>query len=527
MEKKRQIANIICFIRGSEPRNRKLDLIRPVTEQVKLLGRYNLKGTFLYQYDALISSDFTAPMKLCRTPVEIGVWLEIVEPLCRAAGIPWRGRPGFDWDWHAHCGFSVGYTLEERRRLCDVLFEKFRTVFGYYPRVIGSWMIDGYTLGYLYKRYNIIGSCNCKDQWGTDGYTLWGGYYGQAYYPSVNNGFCPAQTPDCQIPVPVFRMLGSDPIYQYDWGLEQSQSLESQELQGVVTLEPVFCGEGGGGDPKWVDWYLKENFAPDTLSFGYTQIGQENSFGWEAMEKGLCYQFSRISEMIKQGYLEAETLAETAFWFKEKYPLTPASTITAFEDWRGMNRKALWYCCRNYRANFLLRGGRVYIRDMFLFDQNYTERYRKEPCRTDYLIFDNLAVMDGNRWSGSNVRAGIYPMWESAPENSYTEVLSRHENTAENEISFYVSSVCGNYRVTCSEEQLIFKSDRPGLFLEFRQKADSPHAEINGRQLYFSQNGFAYSVTVSKGILKNSDSGIQISAEDNEICFHFFLYPSV
>ena len=94
MEKKRQIANIICFIRGSEPRNRKLDLIRPVTEQVKLLGRYSLKGTFLYQYDALIFSDFTAPMKLCRTPVEIGVWLEIVEPLCRAAGIPWRGRPG-------------------------------------------------------------------------------------------------------------------------------------------------------------------------------------------------------------------------------------------------------------------------------------------------------------------------------------------------------------------------------------------------------------------------------------------------
>ena len=30
-------------------------------------------------------------MEQCRVPVEIGVWLEVTEPLCQAAGIPWRG----------------------------------------------------------------------------------------------------------------------------------------------------------------------------------------------------------------------------------------------------------------------------------------------------------------------------------------------------------------------------------------------------------------------------------------------------
>ena len=43
----------------------------------------------------------------------------------------------------------------------------------------------------------------------------------------------PAQTKEGQIPVPVFRMLGSDPIYQYDTSLGES-------AQGVITLEPVW-----------------------------------------------------------------------------------------------------------------------------------------------------------------------------------------------------------------------------------------------------------------------------------------------
>ena len=54
-----------------------------------------------------------------------------------------------------------------------------------------------------------------------------------AYYPSRINAYMPAQTEEGQIPVPIFRMLGSDPIYQYDDGL-------GQERQGVISLEPVY-----------------------------------------------------------------------------------------------------------------------------------------------------------------------------------------------------------------------------------------------------------------------------------------------
>jgi hypothetical protein len=45
----------------------------------------------------------------------------------------------------------------------------------------------------------------------------------------------PAQNAENQIPVPIFRMLGSDPIHQYDNGLGTG-------WQRVVSLEPVYKG---------------------------------------------------------------------------------------------------------------------------------------------------------------------------------------------------------------------------------------------------------------------------------------------
>jgi hypothetical protein len=48
----------------------------------------------------------------------------------------------------------------------------------------------------------------------------------------------PAQTAANQIPVPVFRMLRSDPIYQYD-------AANPGEGQIVVTLEPVYKSDYG------------------------------------------------------------------------------------------------------------------------------------------------------------------------------------------------------------------------------------------------------------------------------------------
>ena len=400
---KRQIVNIVNFIRAVEPRS-PMDLMTPVKEQIRLMTEHNLRGTFLLQYDALILPEYTDLLKsLDPAQFELGVWFETVQPQVEAVGLPWRGR--FPWDWHAHCGFSVGYTKEEREKLVDVLYEKFKEIFGYYPRVFGSWFFDSHTIRYISDKYGLDAICNCKEQYGTDGYTLWGGYYGQAYYPSRTNVFMPAQTEEQQIPAPLFRMLGSDPVYQYDFGMDPNSG--AQKVQGVITLEPVYNG-GGGGVPAWVDWFLRENYNGDCLTFGYAQAGQENSFGWPSMKNGLTYQFAQFAKLRDEGKIEVEPLGDTGRWFKETYKTTPASAITAHTAFDDPDRNSVWYSSKFYRVNLYGDHGQMRIRDLHVFKEKCPDPYENTVCPGNEAVYETLPLIDGNRHSGNGVTAGGY-----------------------------------------------------------------------------------------------------------------------
>ena len=329
-----RIINIINFIRQTDYRVENADslLYETVCEQVKLVNKYDLPATFLLQYDALINPLYQDLLKSkLNAHSEIGAWWELTQPQIEAAGIKWRGE--HSWVSHANIAFSTGYTKEERERLVDVYMAKFKEIFGTYPKSIGSWFIDAHTLGYMYDKYKIVASCNCKDQVGTDGYTLWGGYWNQAYYPSRVNAYMPAQTEEGQIPVPIFRMLGSDPIYQYDDGL-------GQERQGVISLEPVY--EKAGMDRRWVDYFLESIVDQPCLAFNYAQAGQENSFTWSNMSKGLEMQIPILDSLRKENKIRVETLGESGAWFKECFKVTPPTAVTTLTDVRGEGNKTVW-----------------------------------------------------------------------------------------------------------------------------------------------------------------------------------------
>ncbi len=506
---KPQIVNIINFIRGAEPRLPELDLVKPVVGQIRLLKRYKLPGTFLLQYDALMQDRFIELLKAePEEGFEIGIWLEIVKPLVEKAGLEWRGREGFSWDWHSDVGFSVGYRPEERERLIDIVMEDFRRIFGSYPKSVGSWLIDAHSLGYMADKYKITASCNCKDQWGTDGYTLWGGYYNQAYYPSRSNVFSPAQNRENQIRVPVFRMLGSDPIYQYDAGMDDESNPSG--CQPVITLEPVYAR--GGGSPEWVRWFFRENFNGTCLSFGYAQAGQENSFGWEAMSNGLADQMALIAEKAKNGEVRVETLRSSAEWFKANYDVTPASVVAALSDWKNEGRKSIWYSSRFYRVNFYMDKENIRIRDIQLFDENYRERYIDSPCKAKDMVYDNLPVMDGNRWSSDHLRAGI--RFVAMKKGGAVEELTV-ESLSAREINGHALTICvllkqgGNIFIHCYEKEISINFQEGencgqlGLYFQWSDKAGTAISEINHEAVKYIYNGHKYSMRPVQGrILK-------------------------
>ncbi len=395
-----KIVNIINFIRLLEPRDPKITedvLYETVVKQIAIMKKYKLRGTFLLQYDALIDSRYQKLLKsLDPKEFEIGAWWEIPQPMVEKAGMKWRGR--YPWDWRANIGFTTGYSPKEREKLADVYMKEFKNIFGYYPKSVGSWFIDAHTLNYLYEKYKIVSSCNCKDQYGTDGYTLWGGYWNQAYYPSKINSYMPAQNEINQIPVPIFRMLGSDPIRQYDKGL-------GTKTQGVITLEPVY--KEGGGDSAWVNWYFKEFVEGACMEYAYTQAGQENSFTWDAMSKGFEIQIPLIARLRDEKKLKVETLEESGRWFKSKFKITPATSVTVNEDLKGSDRKTVWFDSRFYRINLLWENGNLRFRDIHLFNEKFPSVYETTKATSNECSFFTLPFVDGYLWSNTLKIAGL------------------------------------------------------------------------------------------------------------------------
>ena len=517
-----RIINIINFIRQTDYRVENADslLYETVCEQVKLVNKYDLPATFLLQYDALINPLYQDLLKSkLNDHSEIGAWWELTQPQIEAAGIKWRGE--HSWVSHANIAFSTGYTKEERERLVDVYMAKFKEIFGTYPKSIGSWFIDAHTLGHMYDKYKIVASCNCKDQVGTDGYTLWGGYWNQAYYPSRVNAYMPAQTEEGQIPVPIFRMLGSDPIYQYDDGL-------GQERQGVISLEPVY--EKAGMDRRWVDYFLESIVDQPCLAFNYAQAGQENSFTWSNMSKGLEMQIPILDSLRKENKIRVETLGESGAWFKECFKVTPATAVTTLTDVRGEGNKTVWFNSRYYRANLLWERGTFRFRDIHLFDEGYKSAYLEKPGDGNQFLFYTLPVVDGFMWSEGLDRAGLRIVRLDKDGDKEELTLDHPVVTEIGKDTLVVSAEDSKghpFKITFYETRFevaaLSKEADLSWALELKVAAgkELPFTVIEDKAVNASFDGFNYVITCEKGHIRKPESGsdyaFRILPSDQEI----------
>jgi len=498
---KPKIVNIVNFIRLLEPRDPKITedvLYQTVVRQVELMKKYKLGGTFLLQYDALMDSRYQKLLKsLPKGSFEIGAWWELPQPLIEKAGLKWRGR--YPWDWHADVGFSTGYTPEEREKIIDVYMADFKAIFGYYPKSVGSWFIDAHSLNYMYDKYHIVASSNCKDQYGTDGYTLWGGYWNQAYYPSRTNSYMPAQHAKNQLPVPIFRMLGSDPIRQYDTGL-------GSDRQGVITLEPVY--PRAGGDASWVDWYFKAFVNGESMAFNYTQAGQENSFTWDAMAKGLEIQMPRIAQLRDEGKVRVETMEASGRWFKEHFQVTPPTSFTVDEDIDGSNQQTVWFNSRFYRLNLLWENGALRIRDIHLFNEDFPSVYTTQKATSNECSFFTLPVVDGYLWSQAEQLAGLQ---FKAKVNGQEVVLQGGKPKVTNpeegllHISWPLNTLSGTLEMDIQEDQFAIKlvgnTEPVEWFLDMKAAMPEkiPLTAIKPQQLDYQFEGMNYAVKAEKG----------------------------
>ncbi|MCR5041429.1 MAG: hypothetical protein K6C36_04930 [Clostridia bacterium] len=504
------IVNVINFVRAVEPRSQDDSYLFATTaDELELCARFGFDSTLLLQYDALIRDDYVGLIRDFREKhsglkLDVGLWLEVVQPLCEDAGLPWRGL--YPWDWHSDVGFTVGYEPDERLRLIDAAMEGFRRVFGEYPSAVGSWHIDAVSLKYLEDKYKTAVSCTCKEQFGTDGYTLWGGVYSGAYYPSVNNMLCPASGKDLQIDLPVFRMLGADPVRQYDLGVS-----EGSRCQGVRSMEPVYGNSGA--DPDWVDAYFANNFNGRGLNLSYVQLGQENSFGGDSILPGLTMQFEKLRRLSDAGTVEVLTLTESGRRFRRSFPQTPPMAQCFEEKTPDGDFSSVWYQSRDYRINFYSENGVPRIRDLYLFDDGFREKYLDRRETSHNCAYFNLPVVDGYRFSDLNVRAGLYPKGVTGGVSA--------ESVGTDSLRVKLG---GGMTVTAGPQSVRITSDADfTLGFVYAPGSGVPYVGTDGERLYMKVEpwegySYGYSVRLEKGCFrKTGNGGYEIRSEDSEV----------
>lgn len=499
LEKKKNgnitIVNIYNFIRKTVYPSGEFvqDDFETVIKEIELIKQYGFPATYALKHDALMDENF---VKLIKDSVddydEVGAWFEITGELCEKAGVTWKGETPIDD--HVHKGYSLGYSKEDRKKLVDAYMKDFKEIFGYYPKTVGSWVMDIVTLTYFKEKYGVLGAAMCRDQIGTDGFTLWGGYFTKAYYPSKLNEYVPAQSEEMQLDLPIFRLLGPDPIYNFEDGLRK-------ELNGVHTLEPAWII---GQNKEWVHWFFECLTDEDVLGFSYAQIGQENTYLWNTMYKGYEVQIEYLSKLDKEGKIRVETLKESALWYKNKYRLTPPTTFGAKKDWNYFNMKTLWYNSRFFRTSFLFENNSLVIRDLHLFDEKYVSRYYDGVLNNNESVFDTLPLMTPHYWRNEieerpeisivkEKRIGVY-------EKLKGENMTYRKNGNDSSLIQWEVDGLGKVEIYLKEETIAFKFTG-----ELKEKGMlcintlPVLKELNSKGLICKHNNFEYGVSLLKG----------------------------
>jgi hypothetical protein len=282
-----------------------------------------------------------------------------------------------------------------------------------------------------------------------------------------------------------------------------------------------------------VNWYFREFVQGECLAFAYVQAGQENSFTWDAMARGYELQMPLIARLRDEHQVTVRTLAESGRWFKERYPVTPATAVTVQRDLPGSDRRTVWFNSRFYRANLIWEEGSLRFRDIHVFDENLPSEYLTEPVRSNECNFFTLPVVDGHLWSTRELLAGL--RLEAVTNGAEIPVRGGDPKITQPEpgtlrIAWPLTSIPGTLVLSLDERHMeitLQDSDSPQWFLDLTvaDQANVPFTRITpGRvQCRFRDRG--YSMVLERGAFSVPDpkTAFRVTPSGQAIAIRFEL----
>lgn len=338
------------------------------------LTRLNLPATWLVRYDALVNPEVQTFLKSLSKNQETGLFMEVTPSFAKDAGVTYHQSAS----WHyPESIFLTGYSVEERHKLIDTAFEKYKSIFGAYPKSVGAWWIDAGSLQYMRDKYQIEANMDVADQYSTDHYQIWGQYFSVPFYPSKNNALMPAQSPEAKIGVVTIQWATRDPYNSYGNGAGES-------TYSVQPNDYVLHKLG-------IDYFKK-------LLAIYPQVtvGIENDFDWKVFGA----EYTRQLEAIRG--TQVTTMADYAKSYKQQNPGISPNVLISADDPLGTSAKVVWYHNDKYRVGLFYGPYGVAIRDLRQFNDSAPESCLRAACaelnfsQTSQKVLDEVTY--GTRW---------------------------------------------------------------------------------------------------------------------------------
>jgi hypothetical protein len=351
--------------------------------QADLIVFHRLKGTWLLDYDALTDGELLEKVKAIPEEHEIGLLMEITADLAKNLELTYDELASSHEPQNV---FLSGYSIKERTLIIDELFKNYLQNFGSYPKSVGAWFIDSWSLQYMEKTYDVEAVLLVAEQYTTDHHTVRGHVWQAAYYPSLNHSLIPAPGNE-KLDLVIIQWAARDPLRGYGYGPQFSnysvqandytqQGLDSRYFRELVTT------------------YLDNPYQQfNQLTVGI-EVGQEGALYFE--------EFSELLDSLSQpsNYIFT-SMSEFSKAFKKKFPQNPEIRFTAWEGEAENSTWAGWVTTNYYRIGLLANNQGLWVRDLRIYDDTQDDLHfiadrRRELVRQSQALVDEVGL--GRRW---------------------------------------------------------------------------------------------------------------------------------
>ncbi len=382
------------------------------------------------RYDALLNKTVVNNLKQSH---EAGLLLEITPHLASQSGVEYKGKlDGTDW-YYAKNAFLIGYTTQERIKLVDTLFEAYRQVFGVYPQFTTSWMIDSFSLNYINDKYGVILHEITKEQYETDSYTLYGGVFNAAYFPSSNHPLIPTRNnPQKMV---MIRQTISDPINNYGSPKAYFTSQPNDYLNSP--------------DQKNIDYFnklLKQNISQKAQQV-VSVIGLENSFTQKRFINEFMSQLDIINNLPTNEAIVYRP-SEFAHKFIKSYKSNEPFCIETESQSENI-KEVIWYFTGLYRARVINKDNHLIIDDLRIY-QDLRDPYAEITAETDYAYWIIPSIFDGSSQYSLNQIPTGENIYNFSSGNIVPDFISE---------PFGIKIGSGEYEIDCTDELIINYKD--------------------------------------------------------------------